>query len=554
MATIRRRGGLFVAAAAVSLALASITTITTGVLQVVESNPIKSDYAAPASLRGGQQKSLKIPGITSRNLEDGQQQAEENENANDDQQEQQQEEYAEEEEQEQEEEEQEEEEEQNDSADNMNDDGNQNGNDDSMSTQDIVDNVKDTFQGLMDRFDEDVVSMWSTSPAEWDEEFWKVFGILAVVATVLLSCLIYICCLCCCNGSSNDNNGKDFLVATQSEADAQAGNRKSYRGRRFLGRSRNGETNTVGADDSSHTGRTGNTTNDWESPFVLIEDVEKDDTYDEGSNSNHMAADITSPVYERGNDVGDFGAISPLSNKTRSTLGLHDSSDTPGAPESKTYAAPTIPTMSHDDNDTQASNGKTLKNISSVLKEPSGGIINETVEVWSEFLGFKKSKYNIPPRTQTQDEDDDINLTDDEKTRRTSRSRMSASSSKRRSSKKRSSDEIPLSRNSTNNTDVRSQMRTGTYTKPNEGSSIDNEIGGETSSAAFADENVAETPIMSNSTNNARMSKVNSPRRTALIKTKNLLKSFGNNKVKVNRKLDPKGENLLNDNEISGEA
>jgi len=268
-----------------------------------------------------------------------------------------------------------------------------------------------------------------------------------------------------------------------------------------------------------------------------------------------MAADITSPVYERGNDVEDFGVISPLSSKTRSTLDRENSTLTPGASESKAYTAPNIPS----DADTYSSNGKTLKNISSVLKEPRGGIINETVEVWSEFLGFKKSKYNIPPRAQTQDEDDDINLTDDEKTRRTSRSRMSTSSSKRRSPKKRSSSEIPLSRKSTNNTDERGQMRTGTYTKPNESSSIDNEIGGETSSVAFPDdENVAETPIMSNGTgtgtNHARMSKVNSPRRTALIKTKNLLKSFGNNKVKVNRKLDPKGENLLNDGEISGDA
>lgn len=555
MATIRRQRGLFVAAAAVSLVLVSTTSVTTGILQV-EANLLKTDHVSPASLRGGQQASLILPSVASRKLEDAQQ---EEENGNENQDDQQQEEENDDEQQEEEEQENQEEEndEQEEENDNHDDDGN--GNDDAVSGQDIVNNAKETFQNVMDRFDEDVVNMWSTSPSEWDEEFWKVFGIVAGVVTVLLSCIIYICCLCCC-GSSSDNSDKDFVVATQSEAEGRSRNRRGYRGR-FIRRNDTGETDTVGGDDTSHTGITGNTTNDWESPFVLIEDVEKDDISDQGFKSDRTG-DPSSPVYTRGNDVADFQALSPLSSKTNSMV-PDDSTRAVSSPGNKTdkYSAasphvPNVPTMSIDDNETQA-----LKANSSVMKESSGGIINETVEVWSEFLGFKKSKYNIPPRAKTQDEDDEINLTDDEKTRRTSRSRLSSSSAKKRSSRKTvlapsKTREVPLTRKSSGNAAAaaagRSQMRTGTYTRPEE-VAAGNEFSGESPSPAFPDDNVAETPIMSNSSINARLSKANSPRRTALIKTKNLLKSFGSNKTKVIKKSDPKEENLLSDNEIAAD-
>mmetsp|Transcript_10359 Transcript_10359/g.24679 ORF Transcript_10359/g.24679 Transcript_10359/m.24679 type:complete len:592 (-) Transcript_10359:293-2068(-) len=582
MATIRRQGGLYVAAAAVALVLLSTTTTTTvssGALQV-EAKSLQVDPLAVSSLRGGK-RTYAQSRLRDRGLEEGQE-GENNENENHEEegqeQENEEEEHQEEEaegeqqQQQQENEEEEEEEEQGQQQQQNNYEQQQEeydeaeyeyGNDDGYSNQivdddaasgqvnvtEMVDNVKTSVSDLMDRFDYDVANMWSTSPAEWDEEYWKVFGIIGGIFTVLLSCIIYICCLCCCGGG--DPHGKDVLVATESEAEQhrRGRSRRTHRGRRFLSMSRSDGSDTMGDDTTEHTRRSDGS-EEWESPFALIEDADGNDD----SASNRLQ--LTSPVYARGsNDAGDFdGALSPLSSKTLRSASLVR---TKGS-KTSTRSARKTPTVSIAENDNESQNngaqskietGDTLKTTSSVLKEPSGGIINETVDVWSEFLGFKKSKYNIPPVAQVnQEEDEDINLTDDEKTKRASRSRgssMSVSSSKK---KVRSQSSGALSRTG-------HQMRTGTYTKPSESISDPEVV--VPAAATYS----AETPIVSNSgcSNSARQTKSNSPRRIAYIKTKNLLKSFGGNKTRgvsrkpplINTSPDPKEESLLNDNDLT---
>lgn len=469
-------------------------------------------------------------------------------------------------EQEEEEEQQEEEEQEEENAQNgdeaMDDDGNGNG-----GQSDTVSNIKESFQSFMDRFDEDVINMWSTSPSEWDDEFWKVFGIVAGVFSVLLSCIFYICCLCC-SGSSDDENGKAMIVGTQSEADMRSKN-KRHRGR-FFARSRSGDTETEGGDETEHTGR--NTTNDWESPFVLIEDVEKDDTFTQGSK---LAAHLTSPVYAQGSDGGDGGenydTLSPLSSnsKTEHGIGMAESTAAIPSPVSRS-AATTIPTISQDYDDD--AKGKALKKNSSVLQEPSGGIVGETMDVWSEFLGFKKSKYNMQPDDVVSgDEDEDIDLTDDERTRRTSRSgRVASSSSKRKSSSRKSVSRVKSGGDTTTSqklTQNPGQMRISAYTSPVEvnstAGSTDPITAEGTSSVATDNKLTAETPVMSNSMHSKPTKTGTSPRKTALLKTKNLLRSFGSNGTKnknknkapenINTKPDPKEESLLGNNETATE-
>lgn len=351
----------------------------------------------------------------------------------------------------------------------------------------VVSNVQETvadaqvkFETLMNRFDEDVVQMWSTSPSEWDDEFWKVFGIVAGVFTLLLSCIFYLFCLCC-------KSEKDENVIIKRE-------KRNHRGRLFT-RDRTNDTDTIG---THHTGRS---SIDYDRPFVLIEDVEKDD--------DQTAGDMT-------------GALSPLSSKTE---GVQD------------YSVSGRPTT---DDETQFSKAtfRSSKSKKSLKKNPSGGIINETVDVWSEFLGFKKSKYNVKPTTKSKDEDDDIDLTDDEALRR----------KKRSSSSKNSDRGGPM------------QMRTGTYVRPTGESDVDevDPIVSNTStnsgnnSSSRNDRLTVQTPVMSNVMHNEpRSTKNNSPRRTALIKTKNLLRSFGannniNSKNRRNSKnIDPKEQSLL---------
>jgi hypothetical protein len=123
------------------------------------------------------------------------------------------------------------------------------------------------------------------------------------------------------------------------------------------------------------------------------------------------------------------------------------------------------------------------------------GIFNETLDVWSEFLGLKQSKsYNTAAffKRRETEEADDIDETDDEYTRR----------SKPRSSSSRNSS---ISQSSASRA---RHLETGTYVAPRE-EGIEHPI----------------TPKMP--------PQPNSPRRTALVKTRNLLKSIG--KSKANR-------------------
>jgi len=118
-------------------------------------------------------------------------------------------------------------------------------------------------------------------------------------------------------------------------------------------------------------------------------------------------------------------------------------------------------------------------------------------------------------------------------------------------------------RSSTPSTPVPPQMKAGVYTRPHAvvtaQHECDAEIGPVVSEGGISVEErlsvEVDTPMMSSATNNARSIKVNSPRRTALLKTKNLLKSFGgngkSNKINGNGSSnsdvsDSKEESLLN--------
>jgi hypothetical protein len=532
MATIRRRGGLFVATAAVCAIILSAPTI-----EQVEADAV---VAVANALRGGRrdvisngERSYYSASIHSRRLEEGEGEEDRNESGDeeeegeDEKEEEQQQQYQEgnnddgddqeeqngEAEQEEQQEEENEEEMEEDAA---NDDAN--ANDDqagfSSNVQDTVADVQDNFQDLMDRFDEDVMNMWSTSPSQWDEECWKVFAGVGGAFALLLSCLLYLCCMCC-NGDQSD---EDRMFAAKADADKRA--KKNHRGRLFARMRNNDDTDTV----TSH--HTGLTDNDYERPFVLIEDVEKDNTMNDDKSKSTAGMDgLTSPVYARGSASGTQheNVISPTEHK------MNDFSNRAlASPGSKHPVPVTAGTMSIDDAETLHSKD-TFKSVKSQSSRKPHGIINETVDVWSEFLGFKKHKYKFKPGAISKDEDEDINLTDDEgfqrKNRRSSPKKMRGRSS------------IP----------VAPQMKAGIYTRPPQQES-DVEIGPGVSDSALSSTSHAggisneerlsvETPMMSNAMTNARATKPNSPRRTALIKTKNLLKSFGSNgnKNKINR-------------------
>ena len=571
---IRKRGGLVVVAFVMACIVFAVISVTT----IASNDNVPSDSIV-ASLRGGRErrslihtttdtstntdkdsyyfKPKSIISSSTRKLEDEQQDEDDNGDNDDEQQEDNDsDDQGDEEEEQEEEEEQQDDKDQNDNEDNNDDASNSNG------SMEYIDNL---VADLRDRFESDVATMWNTSPGEWDEEIWKDFGIVAGIVVGLLAFLCLCCCCCCRSG----NDGKDLNALTQEEADARRKKKRGHRGR-FFHRNRSEDTD---CSRSEHT--------DWSSPFVLIEDVEKDDTFKtQGSKSTTAIGGIaTSPVYTRGGASADveadgYATLSPLSSNSKAEM------QSPG----NTSGAPSVPNLN---DDASGVNGKTLKKNSSVLQESSGGIVGETLDVWSEFLGFKKTKYNI--KADEIDEDSAIEETDDERERRgaSPRGRSTRSSRAKSSSKK----EIVLANNSdeTNTSkklmgSVGGSVHTGNSLMPSTAANVNTataaaapiaitvsttgtagaeSFGGEaadtplpaTSTTSSIHKMTAETPIISNT-----KPSVKSPRQASrknFLKTKNLLRSFGSgNKSKTydnNKEQYSKEESLLGEDGKSGE-
>ena len=574
---IRKRGGLVVVAFVMACIVFAVISVTT----IASNDNVPSDSIV-ASLRGGRErrslihtttdtstntdkdsyyfKPKSIISSSTRKLEDEQQDEDDNGDNDDEQQE----DNDSDDQGDEEEEQEEEEEEQQDDNKDQND--NEDNNDDASNSNGSMEYIDNLVADLRDRFESDVATMWNTSPGEWDEEIWKDFGIVAGIVVGLLAFLC-LCCCCCCRGG---NDGKDLNALTQEEADARRKKKRGHRGR-FFHRNRSEDTD---CSRSEHT--------DWSSPFVLIEDVEKDDTFKtQGSKSTTAIGGIaTSPVYTRGGASADveadgYATLSPLSSNSKAEM------QSPG----NTSGAPSVPNLN---DDASGVNGKTLKKNSSVLQESSGGIVGETLDVWSEFLGFKKTKYNI--KADEIDEDSAIEETDDERERRgaSPRGRSTRSSRAKSSSKK----EIVLANNSdeTNTSkklmgSVGGSVHTGNnslmpstaanvntataaaapiaITVSTTGTAGAESFGGEaadtplpaTSTTSSIHKMTAETPIISNT-----KPSVKSPRQASrknFLKTKNLLRSFGSgNKSKTydnNKEQYSKEESLLGEDGKSGE-
>ena len=473
---IGRRGGLFLASAAVCAVLLSTTTI-----EQVEARIVNTlDASLPKgqnAVRSADVTSYHSKLIDSRRLEEQQEQngGEEQEEEKEQEQEQQYQEAQDEEEQEAEEEQEQQQEEEYQGNNEVEQYENDDGSGFYDNVQDAVYETQDKAQNLMDRFDEDISNMWSTSPAEWDDEYWKVFGVVGGAFTLLLSCILYLFCVCC-------RGDKDQIISPKSKTLKK----RNHRGLLF-DPTKTSDNDTVG---SSNKG-------DVERPFVLLDDVEKDDAKSKLTDADGLLSPMTA-----GNTVMTKGFDQSLKEG-------HTAS------------------MSVDDGETLATYDTRKTFDTRVPKKESGGIINETVDVWKEFLGLKKSKYNkkMKPPKASADEDDDINLTDDERAiRRRGRSPTKAPAP------------TNLMKTGTYT------QKSGTYTRPK----VDSNLGIDSNSTddAFEYSLTPHQALMAAD----RDQNPDSPRRTALIKTKNLLKSFGNSNhgSRSGRKRgDSKEESLL---------
>mmetsp|Transcript_19321 Transcript_19321/g.21603 ORF Transcript_19321/g.21603 Transcript_19321/m.21603 type:complete len:597 (-) Transcript_19321:95-1885(-) len=469
---------------------------------------------------------------------------------------------------------------------------NNNNNNNHMDTDFFEQMVSD----LKDRFDSDVALMWQTSPSEWGDTTWKDFTIMGGIVAGLVASILCCCCFCCRGGGSG--RGRDVKTLLENKRARGKHRQKQERRSRYFNRSRSEETGDSHSDyTGSYSGHNNNnSTDDWEAPFVLIEDVEsKDDTFSKtagGSKSTtaaHIASTPTSPVYAKRNESLEDGgstsyaALSPLSSGSKTEPGTSDDIESLGNRTSSSL--PIVSNVATQKNGTTTSRTLTKKS-SPALQESSGGIVGETVDVWSEFLGLKKTKYNI--QADHLDEDSQVDETDDEKggDRRRKRNKSSMKSTKIKSPK---SDLTNTSQNMLSSLHTRSihvgSVSTVSESAPTTGSAgagataiasdtaVDNnDPGGSVADSATAAgtivssatngttgtntnnntnkgssaSSVAETPI----TSNAKSSKGTRSPRKGFLKSKKNLRIFGGNKSKNNNN-NSNNNNNNNDNDTS---
>lgn len=291
-----------------------------------------------------------------------------------------------------------------------------------FNMHDTVVGVQDNISNLVDRFDEDVVNMWSMSPSEWDDELWTVFAIVAGAVTLLLSCIFCVCC-----ASFGDNVEE---IETDADADKTTPmQKKNHRGRLF-NRMRSTDADTVA---------TGVTEAADDKQFHLLDDAVS------------MSRMPLSPANTKPED-----ALSPKSG----VIG--------------------------DDEQTKRKKG----------------IFDEAVDVWSEFLGFKKVKsYNTLAFVKRRARDEASYIDKDDDMTRMTRSRSGRS-------RRRSSSKASRRRGR--------QMDAGSYVAPTESISDRNRLSVQTPVIAEAE------PSSPRSTRSRSTSRT----RAALIKGRSLLKNF----------------------------
>jgi hypothetical protein len=238
------------------------------------------------------------------------------------------------------------------------------------------------------RVDGDLYNMWNSSPSQWVTEYWEVLAVFGALFFLVGVLLCYVCCIvpCCSPYESNDSRGHAEIgdphaggraVATESEMEKHLQNKK----RRFFGRNKRSK--------AASDGDTVTDTEDYEAPFIRMDDVNE---------APSQEADM-SPAFTA-------GATTPMSDASTTpeecdTVPQNNSSYTEGAmsPRSATSAVPQSP-RKKDGSNRMSSTRRKSRRSKYGFKEGSS-LWEETVDVWSEFLGFKNTTYSVPGADST---------------------------------------------------------------------------------------------------------------------------------------------------------
>ncbi|KAL3918648.1 MAG: hypothetical protein SGILL_004136 [Bacillariaceae sp.] len=232
------------------------------------------------------------------------------------------------------------------------------------------------INNFMFRVDGDLYNMWNSSPSEWITEYWEVlavFGVLFFLVGVLL-CYVF-CIVPCCStydstqgreGDMGDPHAGGRVVGTESEMEKHLENKK----RRLFGRRKK----TTASDEDTVTDA-----EDYEAPFIRMDDV--------GETPSQAAA--SSPV-------STFMSASSAYPEDSDTVPQALSSNTEGALSPRSTTSGGEVQSPKKERSVRMASVRGKKGRRSKQGQKGGSSLwSETVDVWSEFLGFKNTTYNI---------------------------------------------------------------------------------------------------------------------------------------------------------------
>jgi hypothetical protein len=219
--------------------------------------------------------------------------------------------------------------------------------------------VSNFVTDLLFRIDEDMYEMWNNSPSQWAAEYWEVLVVLGSLVFFVLMCVCYVCCIVpfCANKNRRENDDDDDvgygdphsggrMVATPSEMEKHLQAKK----RRLFGKNKSASTKTINEEEE-----------DYEAPFVRMDD-----------NGN--------PSYAE--EINGTNPGSPRSGGEESDVLPHDYSEyTDGAISPRSVS--------------KKKKSFLKSSRKSGFKNDNSNLFIETIDVWSEFLGFKNTKYNV---------------------------------------------------------------------------------------------------------------------------------------------------------------
>ncbi len=244
---------------------------------------------------------------------------------------------------------------------------------------------------FMDRIDGDVDTMWTSSPSEWVTEYWEVLAAFLGVSFLMAMFVCYVFCVVPCSdggGGAGHDAGEDGLMVDRTEmtqAELDAHKRGKRQRSRLLSKMRGAKQEGGGGGGGDKAAE------DWESPFVLMTDAD-------GKEVQQPASALLL--------LADTEVTKSPTARARDDL-LSDADDDDPAAAAAGAAATGA-------DDTMTSHSSLIKQNGSRDRARSPGwtgqaalLWNETVDVWSEFLGFHRGPRLTPAKLALDDFDDE---------------------------------------------------------------------------------------------------------------------------------------------------